>query len=72
MVIKSAFIFLFYAAVGFLEIVPLKKEKRKNKLYIYSSLLSISALISILITLGVKIPSPAVPIKQIIISMFGE
>ncbi len=71
-IIKALVVLFLYTGVGFLEIIPLKKEKNKKKLILYIALLSLSAVISILITLRVKIPSPSTPIKQFVTFIFGE
>ncbi|MDF2673231.1 MAG: hypothetical protein K0R09_1496 [Clostridiales bacterium] len=70
MILKVLFILLLYTTIGFFEIIPLKKEKNKKKLILYLVLLSFSTVVSILITLGVKIPSPSIPIKQFVTFIF--
>ncbi len=57
-------IVLAYSIIGFFEITPLVKKKQKKELIIYLATLTFAFIISILLGLGVRIPSPAVPIEK--------
>ena len=59
-------IIMFYVIVGFLEISALLKKDQKKELILYSSIFSLAFILSILMNLGVKIPSPAKPIENIV------
>lgn len=56
----------------FFETVPLFKQNNKGKIIFYFILITFSMIISILLTLGVNLPSPSNPIKNIVISIFGK
>ena len=67
-------IILTYSIIGFFEIVPLVKKKQKKELIIYLTTFTFAFVISILLGLGVKLPSPAKPIESAvkdILSIFG-
>ena len=65
-------VIIFYIIVIFFEIVVLLKEKNIGKIVLYFSLIIFSMIISILLTLGVQLPSPSNQIKNIVISIFGK
>jgi len=60
-----------YIAVMFFETISLLKEKNSCKIIFYFSLIIFSMIISVLLTLGVQLPSPSNLIKNIVISIFG-
>lgn len=57
---------LFYIVVGILEISALLRKNQKKELILYSSIFLLAFTLSILINLGVEIPSPAKPIENIV------
>ena len=66
-------VILLYAAVGFYEIFPLAKAKeKKRELVLYSILFSLAFTISLLLSLGVEIPSPADPIEKVVMFVLGK
>ncbi|WP_298839246.1 hypothetical protein [Clostridium sp.] len=65
-------IIILYIIVVLFESDALFKEKNKGKIIFYFSLITFSMTISILLSLGVQIPSPSNPIKNLIISIFGK
>jgi len=65
-------ILILFLLVGFLEIFYLYKQKQKKELALYSVMIIAALTISLLLSYGVKIPSPAKPIKQIITTIIGE
>lgn len=65
-------VIIIYGVIGILEIPPLVKKKEKKDLIVYISLYSVALVLSVLISLGVKIPSPADPIKKIVEYIIGK
>ncbi len=65
-------IILGYLIIGVFEIVPLVKHKQIKELVVYSILFSFAFTLSLLLSLDVKIPSPAIPIENIIKSIIGK
>ncbi|MBW9151698.1 hypothetical protein [Clostridium estertheticum] len=65
-------VIIFYLIIIFLETVPLLKEKNRGKTILYLSLIIFSMTISILLSLGVQLPSPSNTIKNIVVSIFGK
>ncbi|WP_053955687.1 hypothetical protein [Inediibacterium massiliense] len=64
-------IILAYLIIGVLEIVPLVKKKQKKELILYMTLFLTAFVMSILLSLGVKIPSPAKPIERVVKAVIG-
>ncbi|MBU3153930.1 hypothetical protein LL037_09930 [Clostridium estertheticum] len=62
----------FYIIIIFLETVPLLKEKNRGKTILYFTLIIFSMIISILLSLGIQLPSPSNMIKNIVVSIFGK
>ena len=60
----------FYILLVVFELVGIFKSKDKKLIWIYSIILVITYAIHILFIIGIKIPSPAEPIKNIITSIF--
>jgi len=65
-------VIILYIIIIFLESIPLLKEKNRGKTIVYFSLIIFSMIISILISLGIQLPSPSNLIKNMIISIFGK
>lgn len=61
-----------YVIVMLLETVTLLKGKKSKKIIFYFSLMIFSLIISVLLTLGVQLPSPSNQIKNIIITILGQ
>lgn len=61
-----ALVIIAYAAVGFYEIFPMAKNKQKKELILYCIIFSLAFILSILLVLGVEIPSPADPIEKVV------
>lgn len=53
------------------ELIPIYKQKKWKVFWVYAILITFSYVIHILFTIGVKIPSPAVPIKKMVSFIFG-
>lgn len=65
-------VILFYLIIGIIEIMPLVVKKQKRELVLYGILYGIAFVTSILISLGVDIPSPAKPIEKIVFTIIGK
>ncbi|MBV7274690.1 hypothetical protein JMF89_09320 [Clostridiaceae bacterium UIB06] len=65
-------IIISYTAMGFYEFIPLYKEKKWKDLKINAALFLSSCIVAVLLGLKVYIPSPAKPIQDLIISVFGK
>ena len=65
-------IIILYTAMAFYEFIPLYKEKQWKGLRVNAILFSISFVVAILLDFKVNIPSPARPIQDLIISVFGK
>jgi hypothetical protein len=63
---------LVYGLFLLLDFIPIYRGQNRKLIWLYLSLLIFSYSISFLIGLGVKIPSPAPPIKKVITSLMGE
>jgi hypothetical protein len=62
---------LVYALFLFLDFIPVYRGNSRKLIWLYLSLLIFSYSLTFLIGLGVKIPSPAPPIKKVITSLIG-
>lgn len=65
-------VIILYIIVMFFETVQLFKKENRGKILFYFSLIIFSMTISVLLTLGVQLPSPSNQIKNIVVSMFGK
>ncbi|MCG8540049.1 MAG: hypothetical protein MJA82_08940 [Clostridia bacterium] len=65
-------IILAYLVIGIIEMVPLYKKNRKKELTVYTIFFLTAFIISLLLSLGVKIPSPAKPIEDVINRILGR
>lgn len=59
-------IIALYFLIGFFEIFPLLKGGQYQKLWLYGALFLAAFVISILLSLDIKIPTPAKPIQKIV------
>ena len=66
------FVIILYIIIMFFETVPLLKEKNNGKILFYFSLIMFSMIISILLSLGVQLPSPSNGIKNVVEALFGK
>ncbi|RKD22146.1 hypothetical protein SAMN02745883_00952 [Caminicella sporogenes DSM 14501] len=57
-------IILAYIIIGIIEILPLIKRNQKKELAVYLITFIGAFVISLLLSLGVKIPSPAKPLEK--------
>ncbi|MCT4605161.1 MAG: hypothetical protein N4A64_03505 [Marinisporobacter sp.] len=65
-------VIIVYIIIGILEIVPLIKRNQKKELVLYTVLFTTAFIMSLLISLDVKIPSPAKPIEKIVKAVIGK
>lgn len=63
---------LTYALFVVIDIVPIIKNKRWKVLAVYTVFFVTAYIFSVLTELGVEIPSPAVPLKQIVTAIVGQ
>jgi hypothetical protein len=68
LIILCSFLYLFYIIN---DLIPVYKTERRNVFWVYLSLFVFSYVLFILIINEVKLPSPAKPLKEIVISIFG-
>ena len=63
---------ILYGFIAFFEVSSLVKKKNKKALTMYSVLISLAFVLSMMLAFGVKIPSFNLYIGQIIRSLTGE
>jgi hypothetical protein len=68
MVVLYTLVFVFFAAY---DLIPMFSSKHRKVIYIYSVLIFVSYITCLLLVLEVKLPSPAVLIKNVITYIFG-
>lgn len=68
----TTLIIIAYVIVGIWEIRPMYKSKEYKEIAVYMVLYSAAFVISVLLSLGVKIPSPAEPIANIVEAIVGK
>ncbi|MTI46346.1 hypothetical protein [Sporosalibacterium faouarense] len=59
-------VILAYLIVGFIEVVPLVNNGEKSEVMVFSVLFLTAFILSLLLSLGVKVPSPIIPIEKIV------
>jgi uncharacterized membrane protein len=65
-------IIISYIIIIYFETTLLLKEKNRAKIVLYFSMIIFSMVISVLLALGVQLPSPSNSIKNIVITIFGK
>lgn len=68
MIVLSLFVYSLYILF---DLVPLYINKQLKLFWVYSILLIIALSITILVGLEVKIPSPAEPLKRMVVAIWG-
>jgi hypothetical protein len=66
-----SFMTLVYGLFLLLDFTSIYRGKNRKLIWLYLSLLTFSYALTLLIGLGVKIPSPAPPIKKAITALIG-
>jgi len=54
------------------EIVPLYRKKQAREMVLYISIFTIALVLSILIAIEIKVPSPAKAMGEIVMSILGK
>lgn len=62
---------LIYAFYILSDLVPVFKGEKRRVFWVYLVLFCTSYILHVMIVLNIKIPSPAVPIKKLILSIFS-
>lgn len=65
-------VILGYIMVGAIEMIPLYKKNKKRELIVYTFFFGSAFILSLLLSLGVEIPSPAKPIEKIVKAIIGK
>jgi hypothetical protein len=65
------FVILFFTLVALIELVPLYKNKYRKEFWTHLVFLTIALSIAVLLGLGIKLPSPAKPIENLIKPISG-
>lgn len=65
-------VILVYIIIGIIEMVPMMKRNQKKELVLYTILFGSAFIISLLLSVGVKVPSPAKPIEKIVKAIIGQ
>ncbi len=64
-------IIIIYLIIGIVEMYPLYKKNQKKELILYSVLFFVAFVMSLLLSLGIEIPSPADGIEKIVKGIVG-
>ncbi|MCY6485191.1 hypothetical protein OW763_12665 [Clostridium aestuarii] len=64
-------IIVAYIVITLLEVIPLFKNQQKKEMILYINMMVIALVLSVLLSRGIKIPSPAVFIEKLITSIIG-
>ena len=65
-------IIISYIIIMYFETALLLKEKDRTKMILYFSMIIFSMIISVLLALGIQLPSPSNSIKNIVVTIFGK
>lgn len=67
-------VMVFFASIFFIitDIVPICQNKQWKLLCVYSAFMILFYVLSILLTIGIEIPSPAKPLENAVSAIFGE
>lgn len=68
LIIFCTIIYLFFLIN---DMISVYKSEKRIVFWVYLAVFAFSYILSILIKLDVDLPSPAIPIKQIVTSIFG-
>lgn len=63
---------IFYLLFISFDVLSLVREKKKRKLYVYSIFMSFSFIISLLLVLGINVPSYDKFVGKVIYGIFGK
>ncbi|MDP4090519.1 MAG: hypothetical protein Q8930_14810 [Bacillota bacterium] len=65
-------VMLGYVILGIYEFIPLYKQKQWPDFWVNAALGATSLIVAVLLSVGIRIPSPEAPIREMIISIFGK
>lgn len=65
-------VLISYGLLAVYEFLPLYKQKLWKDFWVNAVIYLLSLTIAVLMSLGIKIPSPEAPIREAITSMFGK
>ncbi|MBI6872565.1 hypothetical protein [Clostridium aciditolerans] len=68
----AAGIALTYILIIIIEVIPMIRNRKKNMVITYIIFMAISLILSALLSLGVKIPSPASAIEKIVFTIIKK
>ncbi|WML33821.1 hypothetical protein [Clostridium sp. OS1-26] len=68
----AAGIILIYIIIIIIEIIPMVRDKKRNMIFTYITLMAVSLILSVLLSLEVKIPSPASAIEKIVFAIIKK
>lgn len=61
-----------YTLLVFIEFIPLYKKRPRREFWVTTGFGVLSLAIAILLSFGIKIPSPEKPIRELITMLFGK
>ena len=64
----SVFICIFYI---FVDLVPVYKKRQLLLFWVYTLMMTLVLVLTMLISSGARIPSPAVPLERMVSKIFG-
>ena len=65
-------VIISYIVIIYFETISLLKEKRSGKIVLYFSMIIFSMIITVLLTLGIQLPSPSNGLKSIVLTILGK
>lgn len=68
----AAGIILIYIIIIIIEIIPMVRDKKRSMIFTYITLMAISLILNVLLSLEVKIPSPASAIERVVIAIIKK
>lgn len=68
----AALVVFAYIFIGFIELFPLYRKDNRKDFWVATGFTVSSFIIALCLSLGVNIPSPATPIRNLVISVFGK
>ena len=66
-----ALVLLGYAFIVVIDTIPVYKDGTRREFWVSTSLLAVSLIVAVLFSLGVDLPSPAEPLRQLITKIYG-
>ncbi|TCL76380.1 hypothetical protein EDC14_1002139 [Hydrogenispora ethanolica] len=63
------FVISAYVLIGFVEITPLVKANRIKELILYASIFLAAFVVSLLLSVAVRLPSPAKPMDDLVTAL---